>query len=246
MAAVEPGPDETLDELLRGRLRLLQPRQGARVTADPLYLADFAAAARGERVADLGCGTGVLALALLLRRPRATAVGVEIVPRLVSLARRNAALNGLEARLEIVEADLRAAGLAAESFELVVANPPYFAGEGRAAKGEERQLARSEIACRLDELLAAARRLLAPRGELCVIVPAERVAELCLGCEAVGLAPRALRFVHSVTGEPARRLLLRAGRDYRGTPEVLAPLVVHGADRRQYTDEAAAILDGAR
>jgi tRNA1(Val) A37 N6-methylase TrmN6 len=238
--------DESLDELMRGRLRLYQPRSGARVTADPLYLADFAAAARGARIVDLGCGTGILAIALTLARPRATAVGVEIVPRLAALARRNAALNGVEARLEIVEADLRAAPLAAESFELAVANPPYFAGEGRPAKGEERRLARAEIACRLDELLAAARRLLAPRGELCVIVPADRVAELCVGLDGVGLRPRALRFVHSVAGEPARRVLARAARDYRGAPEVLAPLVVHGADRRGYTPEAAAILDGAR
>lgn len=236
------GDDETLDALLRGRLRLLQPRRGARVTADPLLLADLAAGLRGERLADLGCGVGVLALALLLRKPSATAVGVEIVPRLAELARRNATLNGVAARLQIIDGDLRTAPLVPESFDVVVANPPYFAADDRPARGDERQLARHELGCRLDEVLAAARRLLVPRGELALILPASRVAELCVRLAAVGLAPRVLRFVHSVAGEPARRVLVRAARGYRGSPAVLAPLIVHGADRRSYTAEAATIL----
>jgi tRNA1(Val) A37 N6-methylase TrmN6 len=241
---VVAGPEETLDELLRGRLRVLQPRRGARVTADPLILADFAAGKPGRRIADLGCGTGVVALALLSAGGGATAVGVEIQPRLAGLARRNAELNRLP--LRVVEGDLLARhdALPPEGFDLVVANPPYHA-EGRRPPLAERALARQELACSLDGVLATARRLLRPRGEAALILPAERVGELFVGLAAAGLAARALRFVHSVEGEPARRLLVRAARDYRGAPSVLAPLVVHGPDRRGYTPEAARILGEA-
>jgi hypothetical protein len=38
-----PSDDETLDDFLRGRIKLLQPRKGARVSIDPLLLADFVA-----------------------------------------------------------------------------------------------------------------------------------------------------------------------------------------------------------
>ena len=245
VTGVEARADETLDELLRGRLRLLQPRRGARVTADPLLLADFAAGKPGRRIADLGCGTGVVALALLAGDPRATAVGVEIQPRLADLARRNTALNGASERMVVVEGDLLARHdeLPADSFDLVVANPPYHvARESRPAPTEERALARQELACSLEGVLAAARRLLRPRGEAALILPAERVAEVVVDLAATGLAARALRFVHSVEGEPARRLLVRAARDYRGAPTVLAPLVMHGPDRHVFTPEAARIL----
>ena len=246
MTAVEAGADETLDELLRGRLRLLQPRRGARVTADPLLLADFAAGKPGRRIADLGCGTGVVALALLAADARATAVGVEIQPRLAALARRNRELNGVAERMVVVEGDLleRHPALPGDSFDLVVANPPYH-HDGRLPPTEERALARQEVACSLDGVLATARRLLKPRGEAALILPAERVAELFSGLETVGLPARALRFVHSVDGEPARRLLVRAARDYRGAPSVLAPLVMHGPDRHGFTAEAARILGEA-
>jgi tRNA1(Val) A37 N6-methylase TrmN6 len=50
--------------------------------------------------------------------------------------------------------------------------------------------------------------------------------------------------VHSVAGEPARRVLVQAAREYKGGASWLTPLVIHGEDRRSYTDEAARILGG--
>src|SRR5262249_58569197 len=108
---------------------------GNRVSLDALLLADFAAAGRPRRILDLGCGNGVVGLALGLRFPAAENVGVELDPTMAALARRNAELNG--ARLEVVEGDLaRPASLplAAASFDLVVTNPPFHRG-GRGAAG---------------------------------------------------------------------------------------------------------------
>ena len=233
---------EAPDELLRGRIRLYQPARGPRVSLDALLLADFARR-RGRRVVDLGCGTGVVAIALLASDARARAAGVELQPELAALARRNAELNGVADRLEIVEGDLARPHdlpLAAHGFDLVVANPPYH--RGRPAPSAERAVARHEIAATLSDVLAAARRLLAPRGQAALVYPAEQSAELAAALLAGGLRPRVLRFVHSVAGEPARRVLALAGAGYRGGVEVLPPLVVHGPDRRAYTDEAARIL----
>jgi tRNA1Val (adenine37-N6)-methyltransferase len=232
--------NETLDELLRGRIKVYQPRRGARVTLDPLLLADFAGT-RARRVVDLGCGVGVVAIAILSAAPHATAVGVELQPELAELARKNAALNGLEDRLRVVEGDLRRRGLVDGSADLVVANPPYF-DTSRPAPARDRALSRQEIAATLGDVLEAARRLLAPRGRVAVILPASRLVELVSGLAARKLAPTELRFVHSVAGEPARRVLARAVAGGRGAPVILPPLVVHEDDRRSYTPEARRIL----
>lgn len=236
-----PGPDETLDALLRGRIRVIQPRRGPRVSLDALLLGNFAGTRGKRRIVDLGCGVGTVALALLRVDARATVVGVEVQPALAALARRNAVLNGVAARFEVLEADLRAAPLPAGEMDLVVSNPPFHA-PSRPAETSERAVARQELLCTLTDVAAAGRRLLRARGELALIHPAVRVAELLRALADADVAPRVLRFVHSVAGEPALRVLALGARGYRGGVEVQSPLIVHGPDRRAYTEEAAKIL----
>jgi tRNA1(Val) A37 N6-methylase TrmN6 len=227
--------ETTTDALLGGRLSLRQPRRGARVTMDPLLLLDFVRPAKGA-VLDLGSGTGVLALGLALLEPGVRAQGIELDPELAALARANAEANRVA--VELHEADLRHPP-ALGSFALVVANPPYFDDSGR---GEaKRATARQERTATLADFVAAARRYTAPRGRFALVYPAERIAEV-LALLGKGLAPRRIRFVHSVAGDPASRVLVEAYAGYRGRPAILAPLVVLEADRRTYTAEAAKIL----
>ena len=235
----------TCDELLRGRLRLWQPARGPRVSLDSLLLADFAAGRRGPRlgrVLDLGCGGGVVALAMAGRDPAARFVGVELQPELAALARRNAALNGVDGRLEIVEGDLRRRLPLAAGFDLAVSNPPYrSAAEGRRPRAD-RALARQELSCTIADVVGAARRWLKPRGSLALVFPADRLPDLVALLVDGGLRPRALRPVHSLADEPARRVLVWACSGYKGGVTVEPPLVVHQPDRRTYTEEARSIL----
>jgi len=225
--------ETTTDALLGGRLELRQPRRGARVTMDSLLLVDFVRPARGA-VLDLGCGTGAIAIALALLEPKVRAVGLELDEELAALARENAAANRVS--VEIHAGDLRRPPDLGP-FALVVANPPYFADSGRGER--TRANARQERTAKLADVVAAARRF--TRGRFALIYPAERVAEI-LALLGKGLAPRRLRFVHSVAGEPANRVLVEAHTSYRGGVSVLPPLIVHMDDRRTYTPEAAKIL----
>jgi tRNA1Val (adenine37-N6)-methyltransferase len=229
----------TSDALLGGRLTLTQPARGARVTMDPLLLLGFALPAKGALL-DLGCGTGVLAVGASVLEPRVRAVGVELDPTLAALCRDNAAGNGVA--VDVREGDLRQPrklGLAAQSFALVLANPPYFADSGRG--GGARANARQERTGTLADFVACARRFTAPRGRFALTYPAERLAEV-LSLLGGGLAARRLRAVHSVADEPARRVLVEAQAGWRGGVTVMPPLVVHQADRKRYTPEAAALL----
>ncbi len=239
--------DETLDELLRGRLRVLQPRRGYRVSVDPLLLADFAARLCGAarpRVCDLGAGVGVLGLALARAVPAATGVLVELQPRLCDLARRNVELNGLGDRLETLEADLRRLPRRLGGrFDLCVSNPPFRpVGSGKPNPDPEKALANLELACSLADLAAAARRLLAPRGRLALVHDATRLPDVLGTLAGAGLRPELLRLVHPRAAEPAMRLLLLARRVDRPAPlRVEPPLVLHEADGT-FTAEAAKIL----
>ncbi|MGE3624534.1 MAG: peptide chain release factor N(5)-glutamine methyltransferase, partial [Bdellovibrionales bacterium] len=76
------------------------------------------------RMLDLGTGTGCLLLALLHEYPHASGLGVDIAPRAVEQARRNARRHGLSARAEF-RVNNWADGIG-EIFDLVVSNPPYI------------------------------------------------------------------------------------------------------------------------
>ncbi len=79
--------------------------------------------APGGRVLELCAGTGIAALRAA-RRGAAEAWATDIAPRCVDFARFNVQLNDLTDRVRVVESDAWSA-LGGETFDLVVAHPPY-------------------------------------------------------------------------------------------------------------------------
>ena len=79
------------------------------------------------RVIDLGTGSGAIALAVANERPRARVTAVDASAAALAVAQRNAARLGLE-RVRFLRSDWFSA-VRDESFELVLANPPYLADD---------------------------------------------------------------------------------------------------------------------
>jgi release factor glutamine methyltransferase len=82
----------------------------------------------GQRVLEVGTGSGFLAL-VAARRARQT-IGSDINPEAVRALRINALLNHVEDRVEARQGDLFAP-MAGERFDLILFNPPYFAGQAK-------------------------------------------------------------------------------------------------------------------
>ncbi|MDZ4375007.1 MAG: peptide chain release factor N(5)-glutamine methyltransferase [Phenylobacterium sp.] len=80
------------------------------------------------RILDLGVGSGAILLALLAERPAARGLGVDVSEEALAVARDNAAALGVAGRAAFLRGDWTA-GLEGDSFDLVVANPPYIAEE---------------------------------------------------------------------------------------------------------------------
>jgi release factor glutamine methyltransferase len=78
---------------------------------------------RGARVADVGTGSGAVALALKEERPDLSVVGVDLSPGALAVARSNAAMLGLD--VEFVQADLLEG--VPGPFDAVLSNLPYVA-----------------------------------------------------------------------------------------------------------------------
>jgi tRNA1(Val) A37 N6-methylase TrmN6 len=118
----------TEDRLLGGSVVLRQPMQGFRAAIDPVLLAAAVPAAAGERVLELGAGTGAAALCLARRVAGVESIGLDIQPDLVALANANALANGLAGSARFMVGDVAhlPAELLAVRFDHVMANPPYL------------------------------------------------------------------------------------------------------------------------
>jgi tRNA1(Val) A37 N6-methylase TrmN6 len=241
--ACDTAPDLTEDRLLDGRVRLRQPRRGLRAGLDAVLLAAGVPALPGQRVLEAGCGSGAGFLCLAARVPGLTILAVERDAALAGLARANAAANGLDGRVEVIEGDVRDLTLARRlpPCDHAFANPPFWPG-GTAPPEAVRRAATHEEASLADwaRFMAAP---LARRGSLSLILPAARLdaamaALAVAGCGGTRLVPF---WPHA--GEAAKRLLLQARRGGRGPARVEPGLVLH--DTAGFTVAADAVLRDA-
>jgi release factor glutamine methyltransferase len=133
------------------------------------------------RIADVGTGSGCIAVALAREFPEAQIVATDISPAALEVASRNAARHGVQNRLTMVRTNLLQSCLAASEpaaplFDLIVSNPPYI---GRAEQGDlQREVVDHEPHAALfagergldiyPQLVAQAAKLLRPGGILVV------------------------------------------------------------------------------
>jgi release factor glutamine methyltransferase len=82
-----------------------------------------------KHVADVGTGTGILALTAA--REGAKSVALDINPMAVKAATDNARANGLGDRVTAIRSDLMSALAPSSQFDVIISNPPFFSGEPR-------------------------------------------------------------------------------------------------------------------
>lgn len=239
-------PHERLDDLHRGGYHIIQDPKRFCFGVDAVILSGFARVKRGEDVLDLGTGTGVIPVLLAAKTEGRHFTGLEIQPESVEMAARSVRLNELEERVRIVEGDIKdAAGLfGGSSFDVVVSNPPYMNnGGGLVNPNEAKAIARHEILCTLEDVAAAAGKLLRPKGRFYMIHRPHRLTDILTLLRQYGLEPKRLRFVHPYVEKPPTMVLVEAGRGGRPMVKVDAPLVIYHAPG-EYAEEIYRIYYG--
>lgn len=184
---------------------LLEARDGYRSRPENLLLPSLLEGSCAH-VLDLGAGSGVLGLLAAYASPtRPNVTLVERHPDMLDVARANAAHYAHDLKVRVIPGDLRDP-LPVDAADRIVLNPPFFApDEGRPSSNDATRHATHALHGGLGDFLAAASRALAPRGEILVLYPADRLADVLALTPAHALVATDLLLVHARhTGAPYR------------------------------------------
>jgi len=237
-----PFADEDLTDLFWNDYKLLQKKQGFRFSVPSICLAHFASIQNHMHVLELGSGSGVISVLLYARNSTLHLTCAEIQASYADLTRRNFLLNNISAHT--LHSDFRS--LAPEhnnQYDLVITNPPYFPlGQGKVNPTDPKAIARHEICCTLEDVIAHSSRFL-KRGGIFSMVHLPTRLEHCLSfCNKYHLYPKRLQTVHHHKNEAAQFILLEACKEIQQSLQILPPLIIY--DGNDYTPAFQHLLGG--
>ena len=204
-------PEERLDDLQIKGFEIIQHPGKFCFGMDAVLLSNFARVKKGERVLDLGTGTGIIPILLAAKTEGEGFVGLEIQEESADMARRSVAHNSLEDRVEIVDGDIKEAAtiFGPASFDVITTNPPYMIGQhGISNPSDTKAIARHEVLCTLDDILKESARILKPKGRFYMVHRPFRLAEILSKMVAVGIEPKRMRLVHPFVDKEPNMVLI--------------------------------------
>lgn len=230
---------ERIDDLQRSGYRIIQNPEKFCFGMDAVLLSGFAKAKEGDKLLDLGTGTGIIPLLLEAKTEAAHICGLEIQTESADMARRSVALNHLENKITIIEGDIKGADqlFSAASFDVITCNPPYMIGQhGQQNPDAPKAIARHEILCTLEDVLRVTAKLLKPGGNFYMVHRPFRLAEIMTLLVQYRLEPKRMQLVYPFVDKEPNMVLLEANRGGKSRMTVEKPLIVYES-KGVYTPE---------
>lgn len=230
---------ESLVDLQRNGLVIIQDRRRFCFGIDAVLLSGFAEVRSGETVLDLGTGTGILPLLLSAKTEAEKLIGLEIQPESAEMARRSVELNGLAERISIVNGDLKDVSslFGRGTADVVVSNPPYMTGgHGLVNPADAKAIARHEIACTFSDVARAAATVLRPGGRFYLVHRPFRLPELMTVLSGAGLEPKRMRLVYPSAEKEPELVLLGCVKGGKPSLKTEKPLILKN-ESGDYTRE---------
>ncbi len=233
------GPNERIDDLQRNNYKIIQDPERFCFGMDAVLLSGFAKAKEGDRVIDLGTGTGIIPILMEAKTEASDFTGLEIQPESADMAQRSVELNHLESKIRIVTGDIKEASslFGAAAFDVVTSNPPYMTEHhGIMNEKSPKAIARHELLCTLEDVISQAAKLLRPGGSFYMVHRPFRLVEIMVLMRKYRLEPKRMKLVYPYIDKDPNMVLIEGLRGGRPRLTVEKPLIVYQSPG-VYTDE---------
>ncbi len=214
---------------------VIQDKATFKVGTDSVLLGSWSDVSLADRVLDIGTGTGLLAI-MIAQRCSASITGIEIDGPSFRQACENAGGSPWSERINILHTSMQEyTGSCPGYFDLIICNPPFFTGSLKSGNAA-RDMARHDTTLSLKDLAEGAGRMLAPKGRICLVMPADRYLDSISAFAGEDLFPHRELIVKPTLTMPAGRCLFEFRKE---KPRQIsrAEIVVERSERHDYTDE---------
>ena len=217
-----------------------------RFGTDAFLLAYYSGIRHNSVVCDLCTGCGIIPLIFCKNAPPQLIYAIDIQEEAIELLRKTVNENGLENVIQPIECDLRYISqnvLAYETVDIVTANPPYMPGNSGFEKASPAQaIARHELMCTVDDVCAAAGKLLKFGGLLKMCHRPERLADVVCAMRHNKIEPKSVTFVHNSINEKPWLFLITGKKGANPGMIIEKPMILRNDDK-SYTEEYSRIYE---
>lgn len=172
----------------------------------------------GQRILDVGTGTGVLSLMFAQRYPEAQITAVEIDDNAILDASRNFAESKFADRITLVHKSFQEFAQESSLFDSIICNPPYF-DKSLECPDLGRSRARHSSSLPFDVLARGAYDLLVDGGVFSVCIPPEVLQSFSAECQFAGFSLKCSYEVKSLPHKPPKRYVLVFQKGAVSTPQ---------------------------
>lgn len=234
---------ERLDDLGIAGYEIIQNPEAFCFGIDAVLLSEFVKIKQGQKVLDLGTGTGILPILIAAKTKAGHITGLDIQKYSVDMAARSVEHNGLTDRIDIVQGDIKeASGLFGKAvFDAITCNPPYMIDDhGLKNPADCKAIARHEILCTFEDIAREAAALLKEGGNFYLVHRPFRLVEILNTLTKYMIEPKAMRFVHPFVDKEPNMVLIHGKKGAKSRVTIEKPLIVYEKPG-VYTKEVAGI-----
>ena len=231
--------DESIDDLQLDNLYLIQKKQGFRFGVDAVLLSNFAKVKNKHRVVDLCTGTGIVPFLTYGKYKPKEIVGIEIQEDMVDMALRSAKYNEIDDIVTFKNIDLKdlKSLSALGTFDVLTVNPPYkLNNSGIVNPDDKLAIARHEIMCTLEDVIAASRKLLKDNGRMFIVHRPERLIDIFELMRKYKIEPKRVQMVQPNINKSPNIVLVEGQRDGGAFLKWEKPIYVYNEDG-SYSDD---------